>query len=337
MSHDTDLAGYTKILRDLDPLLLRASPEELRSALRDVVAAGERLWVSPMPVLAAALVETARVDLTLARLVEGHADAMRILDQADEQARPGVYGVWASRSAGTGVSGQFRDGRWFVHGELRFASGVELLDRALVPVWLDEAHHQLLDLSLTEGSFVADKTSWRTAAMDASQSWTVQVEAEASINATVGPQGWYLDRPGFVIGGLGVAAVWAGGAQLVLDLLERAVRERPGEASRLRRLGAVDQAVWEARTVVEHVAGRVDEVDHHTVVVEVDRARMTASQAAEKVVAEAAHIVGPGGMSRNERLIRATQDLGIYARQLAVDATLETRGRLLVHETQPPA
>ncbi len=337
MNYDSELAGFKKIIGDLDPALLRSAPEEMRLALRDVVAAGEQLWNAPMPTLAAALVETARVDLTLARLVEGHADAMRILDQADEQARPGVYGVWASRSVGTGVAGQFREGRWTVRGELRFASGVELLDRALIPVWVDEGHHQLLDLSLAEGTFTADPSSWRTAAMDASQSWTVHVDTEASINATVGPQDWYLDRPGFVVGGLGVAAVWAGGAQHLLDLLVRAVHDHPTTAAGLRRLGLVDQAVWEARTAVEQVADRIEGMGNHRIDIEVSRARMTAAVAAERVVAEAAHIVGPGGLSRNERLIRASQDLGIYVRQLALDADLEARGRRIAHETQPSA
>lgn len=170
--------------------------------------------------------------------------------------------------------------------------------------------------------------------MDASRSWTVEVNTEAPINATVGGQDWYLDRPGFVVGGLGVAAVWAGGAQLVLDLLTEAAREFSSVPAQLRRLGAVDQAVWEARTAVEHVSSRLDVLGRDMLSVQVGRARTTAAQACERVVSEAAHIVGPAGLSRNERLIRATQDLGIYVRQLDVDSELESRGRHVAHEMQ---
>lgn len=337
MSHETDLTRYRETLTSLDPALLRSSPEQMRLALERVTAAGESLWAAPMPVFVAAMEHTARVDLALARLVEGHADAMRILDQADERPRPGIYGVWASRSAGTGVTGQFREGRWRVTGELRFASGVDLVDRALVPVWVDEGHHQLLDLALADGKLTADPDSWRTSAMDASRSWTVQVDTEASINATVGPQDWYLDRPGFVVGGLGVAAVWAGGARLVLDLLVEAARAFPPDTGRLRRIGAVDQAAWEARTAVEHVAARIEAHGEHGLDAEVSRARTTAAQACERVVVEAGHIAGPGGLSRNERLIRAIADLGLYVRQLALDSELESRGRHVTFEQQTGA
>ena len=334
MSHRHELDTFVKTLHGIDAEQLRASHEDMRSTLSEVADAGQLLWTAPMPVLVSALIETARVDLALARLVEGHADAMRILDQADEQAQRGVYGVWASRSVGTGVTGQFRNDRWLVRGELRFASGVDLIDRALIPVWVDRTRHQLLDLPLTESSFEGDPASWRTAAMDASRSWTVLVDTVAPINATVGPLDWYLDRPGFVVGGLGVAAVWAGGAHLVLDLLIDAAGAFPFTPAQLRRLGAVDQAAWEARTAVDSVASRLDGLGRSVLSVEIGRARTAAAQACEQVIAETAHIVGPGGLSRNTRLVRATQDLGIYVRQLALDPELEARGRRLVLESR---
>ncbi|MGI8900850.1 MAG: hypothetical protein ACR2HA_07960 [Nocardioides sp.] len=335
MNYQHELDTFIKTLQSVDPWRLRASPDDMRSTLGDIVEAGAALWTAPMPVLVSALTETARLDLALARLVEGHADAMRILDQADEQAQRGVYGVWASRPVGTGATGQFRKGSWIVRGELRFAAGVDLIDRALVPVWVDRTHHQLLDLPLEEGSFEGDPASWRTAAMDATRSWTVLVDTVAPINATVGPLDWYLDRPGFVIGGLGVAAVWAGGTHLVLDLLIDAAQAVPFTAGQLRRLGAVDQAAWESRTAVDNVASRLDDLPRNMLAVEIGRARTAAAQACERVIAETAHIVGPDGLSRDERLVRSTHDLGIYVRQLAVDPELEARGRHVAHETRP--
>ena len=94
------------------------------------------MWTGPLDQLVTALHEVARVDLALARLVEGHADAMRILAQAGAVAGPGVYGVWASRSAGTGAAAVGEGGRWRLTGEVRFASGIGLIDRALVPGWV---------------------------------------------------------------------------------------------------------------------------------------------------------------------------------------------------------
>ncbi len=319
-------------LADLDAGALRRSAESMRGGLRTVVAAGAADWNAALPDLVAALAATARVDLTLARLVEGHADAQRILTQSGDRPSPGVYGVWASRSVGTGLAGRFRDGRWQVSGELRFASGIGLVDRALVPVWVEETHHQLLDLELDPEGFLGQPDSWRTTAMDASRSWTVQVETDAALTAAVGPLDWYLQRPGFLVGGLGVAAVWAGGAQHVRDLLLAGARQFGFGPAQLRRLGAVEQATWEAWSAVEATAAWLPDLSTDRVGEEVGRARTAVALACERVLHETPHIVGPGGLSRNESLVRTTADLGIYVRQLALDSELEGLGRRLVHE-----
>ena len=147
------------------------------------------------------------MDLALARLVEGHADALRIIDQAGCSPAAGVYGVWASRSAGTGVRAEDAStAAGNSAGELRFASGIGLIDRALVPGWVDEDHHLLFDIDASAA--VADESTWRTAAMDASRSFTVVLDVDGG--EPVGPTDFYLQRPGFVVGGLCVAAVWAG-------------------------------------------------------------------------------------------------------------------------------
>ena len=78
-----------------------------------------------------------RTDLVLARLLEGHLDALAILAEAGRPAVPGaLYGVWASASGGTGLSlsapsDEGASGA-VLSGTMRFCSGAELVDRALV-------------------------------------------------------------------------------------------------------------------------------------------------------------------------------------------------------------
>ena len=51
----------------------------------------------------AALARLGRRDLALARLAEGHTDAVAILAEAGRKPVPdALYGVWAARSSGTG-------------------------------------------------------------------------------------------------------------------------------------------------------------------------------------------------------------------------------------------
>ena len=301
---------------------LRSGADRMRDGLVPVTQRGHATWTGPLDELVAALVDVARVDLALARLVEGHADALRILDQAGCSPGAGVYGVWASRSAGTGVRAESVDGGWHLHGELRFASGVSIIDRALVPGWVDEDHHLLFDIDA--GTPTADESTWRTAAMDASRSFTVALDADCA--GPVGPRDFYLQRPGFVVGGLCVAAVWAGGLQQIVDLVTDGIRAFSPSAHQLRRIGAMEQAQWQANAalvavlpaITEQRPGWADDVAH---------ARTAVAAACDEVLDEAGKVVGPGGLSRNGRLARAVADLGIYVRQHHTDLELEQAGR----------
>lgn len=301
---------------------LRSGADRMRDGLLTVTQRGQAVWTGPLDGLVAALVDVARVDLALARLVEGHADALRILDQAGCSPGSGAYGVWASRSAGTGVRAESVDGGWHLRGELRFASGVSIVDRALVPGWVDEEHHLLFDIDA--GTATADETTWRTAAMDASRSFTVALDVACA--GPLGPLDFYLQRPGFVIGGLCVAAVWAGGLQQVVDLVVTGIRDFSPSAHQLRRIGGMEQAQWQARAalgaalhaIAEQRPGWTDDVA---------QARTAVAAACDEVIGDAGRVVGPGGLSRNGRLARAVADLGIYVRQHHTDVELEHAGR----------
>jgi hypothetical protein len=308
---------------------VRGSADGMRAGLRELAARGRDVWTGDLTALVEVLAEVARVDLALARLTEGHADGLRILAQAGREPREGVYGVWASRSAGTGVKAardpeaSGADG-WHLDGELRFASGIDLIDRALLPGWLDHDHHQLFDIPAD--AVRPDYTSWPTTAMDASRSFTGVVEQRCSVEDQVGEINFYLERPGFVVGGLAVAAVWAGGAQQLVDLVANGTRAFTPGAHQLRRLGAMEQAAWLARTAVASAARRLPDLTRDEVAREISHARVAVVDCCERVDDEAAKVVGPGGLSRNVRLVRARDDLAIYIRQLHADGELERLG-----------
>ncbi len=317
------MTGAGSLVPDLPVEELRGSVEAMRTGVREVARRGDRLWTGPLPGLTDALVEVARVDLCLARLVEGHADALRILDQAGREPEQGVYGVWASRSAGTGVKADREGDGWTVHGELRFASGVDVIDRALLPVWPDPEHHVLLDI---DANLVdADRDSWHTTAMDASRSFTVRLDAKVSADAQVGPAGFYLDRPGFVVGGLGPAAVWLGGAQQIVDVVTTNLRSFETTPHQLRRVGLMEQSLWQARAAMSSVL-RALETEQVPPTTEIAQARTAVVLACEHVLVEAPRVVGPAGVSSSARLARGLADLAVYIRQHHLDAELTRLG-----------
>lgn len=314
-----------EVLADTDAEACRSSPAEMRSAVRDVTSAGARIWTGPWESVLDALQRVAAVDLCLARLVEGHADAQRILDQADVTPCPGVYGVWASRSAGTGLKAAPRDAGWALSGRLRFASGIDLIDRALAPGWLDDGDHLLFDVAADEVD--ADRSSWTTSAMDASQSFTVDVEQQVT-RPPVGERNFYLTRPGFVVGGLGPAAVWTGGARGICELVAAGLRRFQATPHQLRRLGLMEQAVWTAELALGQAPATVARGGEASRMA--SRVRTAVVLAADVVLAEAPVIVGPAGLSTQPRLARALADLGIYVRQHHLDLELADLGAAVV-------
>lgn len=304
---------------------VRSSTDAMRSAVRLLAERDRDLWVGPFTDLVGALAEVGRTDLCLGRLVEGHADAMRILDQAGRPAGEGVYAVWASRSAGTGVSAVREGDRWRLSGESRFSSGIDIADRALVPGWVDDRTHLLFDLAVAD--VTPDRDSWHTTAMNGSRSFTVTVDLGAGEDQVVGPPGFYLGRPGFPIGGLEVAAVWLGGARSVLEQVASGLRRFTASAHQTRRLGVMEQAVWLAGAAVQNTAVRLPGLEGDALSQETASARTAVVTACEQVLDEAGRIVGPGGLSTDARLARTIADLGLYVRQHHLDLTWESLGR----------
>ena len=265
------------------------------------------------------LIALGRTDIPLARLSEGHVDAVRILDQADARPVPGaLYGVWASRSARTGISAIERGDELELSGTLRFASGSGLLERALVPVWLDEDRHLLLDLDVT--GLPVDPTVWRTSAMAPSRSYERRVDRVVVPRTTQrGAEGFYLGRPGFQAGGAGVAACWVGGAARVLDVL-LAFHPRPNPAQQVR-LGQIRSDLVVAAAAVRS-GGRAltdPSVDTGSVALEV---RTAVAEAVHRILAAARMLTGPTGLALDDAVSHAVPDLELYVLQHNVDAAL---------------
>ena len=82
----------------------------------------------------AALAGIAEHDLSLARLAEGHADAIAILDELGGPPPPpgSRWGVWAAMPPGPGLSAERRNGTWWLDGTKQYCSGARVCTHALV-------------------------------------------------------------------------------------------------------------------------------------------------------------------------------------------------------------
>lgn len=299
-----------------------ATPDALAAAVRHLAV--QRDWTGlSWPELVQALESLGRTDIPLSRLTEGHVDALRIHAEAGTAPEDEcLYGVWASRSRGTGITARRTSGGWHLEGTLRFASGAGLLDRALVPVWLDDERSLLLDLDVT--GWPVDDSAWQTSAMRLSHSHTIALDhdVDATRAHQLGGDGFYLGRPGFFPGGVGVAAVWVGGAARVADLVRHhAGHGAPSPAVQMRlghlrtELVAAGSAVATAATRLA-AGGLPAAGDLQTLATET---RAVVGASVRRLLEQARAIAGPAGLAFDGPLTRAIDDLDLYVRQQSTD------------------
>jgi alkylation response protein AidB-like acyl-CoA dehydrogenase len=251
-----------------------------------------------------------RADLPMARLAEGHTDAMAILQDAGAAAAPGaLYGVWAARSGGTGaelVGSTLR-------GTVRFCSGAHGLDRALVVAAAADGS-RLVDLDLRAPGVRPVDGTWQAPGMRDSD--TVDVElTDIAVPATdvVGEPGWYTERPGFWWGGGGVAAVWLGGALGVLDALTAQLSSR-ADPFQLAHLGALHASVEATRALLDATATLIDADPGSAHRTAVWTLRAAAERSCRDVLDLAPRVAGVAALTRSP-LGQQLADLGLYIRQ----------------------
>lgn len=265
-----------------------------------------------------ALAGWGRRDLALARLAEGHTDAVAILAEAHRAPAAGLlYGVWAARSGGTGARLRQGSRGLVLAGCVRFCSGARSLDRALVVADAPDGTGDLLlvDVALSDGRVRGRPETWQTVAMDAADTQDVDFD-DLPVDPTdiVGAPGWYSGRPGFAIGGAGVAAVWWGGAIGVLDRVIGHLPDSP-DAHQLAHLGELHALLEASDALLGRAAAVIDASpgDDHRLTVATVRAAV--ERAVREVVDRAPRMVGPAPLSRDAELAHALADLQLYVRQ----------------------
>ncbi|KAA9152762.1 acyl-CoA dehydrogenase [Amycolatopsis acidicola] len=257
-------------------------------------------------------------DLALARLAEGHTDALAILAEAGREPVPdALYGVWAAKSGGTGA--KLDRGR--LSGTVRFCSGAHFLDRALVA-----ADDLLVEVDLTREGIERDASSWQAIGMAESDSADVLFhELPVAPDDVIGSPGWYVSRPGFAHGSCGVAAVWLGGAEGVLADVAAYLRSREPDEHQLAHLGAMHTAIRATDALLEQTAHAIDAHAEDPLSAAVCRA--AAENCATTVLDRAPKVTGPTPLCRDRGFAQRMSDLLVYVRQHHAERDLAALGR----------
>ncbi|WP_067464419.1 acyl-CoA dehydrogenase [Actinomadura macra] len=254
----------------------------------------------------AALAELGEEDLSLARLAEGHFDALAILAELDRPEPPpgSLWAVWAAKPTALDLA----NGR--VRGVRPYCSGARVCTHALVTVGPD--------LYAVEAGEPLPGT-WPATGMAASDSLDVRFDDVPA--EYVGP---YVDRPGFHHGGVGVAAVWYGGARSIARTLLGA--ESPHA---LAHLGAVDVALRAARAALDEAADEIDAdpLDHgKEAALRALRVRALVAETGHEVMDRVGRALGAGPLSHDEAHGRHVADLTVYLGQHHAERDLAALG-----------
>jgi hypothetical protein len=258
-----------------------------------------------------ALSRLAADDPVLARLAEGHADAVAILAELDgPEVTPGQrWGVWAA------VPRSLRVEDGLLYGDRPWCSGAGICTHALVT-----AGDRLYAVEVA-GTRPLDGT-WPAVGMAGSDSRTVRFDGVPG--TPVGGPGEYVDRPGFAHGGMGVAACWYGGAVGVARALLGA--EDPYARA---HLGGVDAALAGARAVLETAAAAVDADPKADARLLAGRVRAVVEAAATEVLDRTGRALGAGPLCRDRAHAHRVADLTVYLRQSHADRDLAGIAELL--------
>lgn len=106
-----------------------------------------------------ALASVTGADLTVARTLEPHLDALAILGQADLPPEPGTWGVFAAEGPGEPFRATATGSSYVLDGRKHWCSLGGVLDHALVSAWIGD-ERQLFAVDLAHPGVTAVTGTW---------------------------------------------------------------------------------------------------------------------------------------------------------------------------------
>lgn len=287
-----------------------------------------------------ALAAVAAHDLSLAKLYEGHTDALAIFAElsvsADRADTTPSWGVWAAEApqgrAVIEVDAGPPSGEVRLDGAKCWCSGAASASHALLTAWHAEGRGpQLVSLSLRQPGVQVSNSAWQAVGMAGSASLDVAFDrARARL---VGEPGAYLSRAGFWHGGGGIAACWYGCTLAIADALRRSVAaSEPAARSpfRLAALGRVDVALQATAALLRQSAAWIDANPRADASAVALRVRLCAEETATLTLGEVGRALGATPYCRDARFARAAADLPVFIRQSHAERDLAALGERVI-------
>lgn len=255
-------------------------------------------------------------DLNLAKLYEGHTDALAILEELHGPARPegSLWGTWCAEPPNARLRFErVKGGLLRLHGVKAWCSGARQVTHALVSGWYADGQPALAAVEMHAPGVTIGSHHWHAVGMGPTD--TAQVDFDSVAATPVGAPGDYVNRPGFWHGGAGIAACWWGAAAAVAARMRGHLVQGKPNAHQQAHLGAAEALLCACAALLRESASWIDthpaENAHATAL----RVRLAAEHVVGEVLQRAGRALGAGPLCNDARLARLMADLPIFVRQ----------------------
>lgn len=277
--------------------------------------------------LAGRLIAIAEVNLPVARLAEGHVNALRLMSHFGIDPESGLYGIWGAD--GTRPCERADDK---IVGEKRFASGLGTVEHAIITAEEDGK----IRLAIVD---VSDKdrhttTAWDMVGMRATLSGNINLDGLSA--RWIGGPNEYFQEPFFLGGVWRIAALQLGATLGLLGHARDALSaighlEADAQVARLAPLLARAMAgfglVERAAVTAESPAGRAD--PDRAVALSL-QARLLTEDLAQDAISAVERSVGLRHFDRGATTGRVARDLATYCRQASRDMFEQRAARIVL-------
>jgi alkylation response protein AidB-like acyl-CoA dehydrogenase len=280
-------------------------------------------------------------DLSVARIFEGHVNAIMLVSRygtdaqvatlADGVKRGELAGVWGAEDA-QGLHRLARGKAWSLEGRKILASGAGFVTRPIVPVLTSDEHVMyLLDLQPDKK---IDVSCWKPLGMRATASGAVDLTG-----TTVGPfeqigaSGDFMRQPFFSGGSWRFCAAQLGAMEQLASLYGDHLRSRGRDKDpyQLERVAQCAAACGTALFWIEEAARRFgDETLGSQTVAFANLTRMVTERSAVEVMERVQKGIGLSSFMNGHPVERIARDLATYLRQPVPDQAMSDAARAVL-------
>lgn len=280
----------------------------------------------------ALLADVAAVDLAAARTLEPHLDAAAILNQAGIDFPGGTWGVFAAEGPGVRVDATPGPGGSVVLSGIKpWCSLAGQLDYAIITAHVPTGR-QAFAVDLHSAGVKPQRGTWVSRGLALIDSGSLHLDRVPA--QPVGGVDWYLERPGFAWGGMGVAACWFGGATGLFRTLYTHAQQRSPDQLALAWLGEADRLLAAARNTLDTAAIQVDTDTCGWI--HAHRLRGHMAHLGNRMIDLTHAALGPGPLVSDEEHARRAADLTIYLRQHHASRDDAALGKALLESGKSP-